>query len=197
MAFLGSTINDEYEGMYFILGPIVLVFGILFLLTALFSKTAAESTQARYLGLIMIFGSIVGIAGVFSGEIGGMVSLGGSIFVFLVFLIWPCFCLQGGRTTRSKIIGVASAHDSISIPEISKITQIEESIVRDTIYDAIGKHQLSGKMSGDTFMRSGPAPSYTSTTKEREVVKVFVICPYCGSKTEQGLSKCQNCQADL
>ena len=199
MAFLGSTINDEYEGMYFIMGPIVLVLGILFLLTALFSKNASESKQARYLGIIMIFGSLVGIVGVFSGEIGGMVSLGGSIFVVLVFLLWPCFCLQGGKNIRSKIIGVASAHDSISLSEISKITEIEESIVRDTIYDAIGKHQLLGKMSGDIFTRSGPAVTTgsTGTTKEREVVKVLVICPYCGAKTEQGVGKCQNCQADL
>ncbi|MBN2230041.1 MAG: hypothetical protein JW779_10685 [Candidatus Thorarchaeota archaeon] len=200
MAFLGSTINDEYEGMYFIMGPIILVLGILFLLTALFSKEAAESTQARYLAIIMIFGSIIGIVGVFSGEIGGMISLGGSIFVFLVFLLWPCFCLQGGKNIRSKIIGVASAHDSISISEICKITGLDEPLVRDTIYDAIGRHQLSGKMTGDTFIRSGPsATAYTSssTTKEREVVKVLVICPYCGAKTEQGIGKCQNCQADL
>lgn len=27
--------------------------------------------------------------------------------------------------------------------------------------------------------------------------KVFVICPYCGAKTEQGIMKCQNCGADL
>lgn len=28
-------------------------------------------------------------------------------------------------------------------------------------------------------------------------VKVLVICPYCGAKTEQGIMKCQNCGADL
>ena len=28
-------------------------------------------------------------------------------------------------------------------------------------------------------------------------VKVLIICPYCGAKTEQGLLKCQNCKADL
>lgn len=27
--------------------------------------------------------------------------------------------------------------------------------------------------------------------------KVLVICPYCGSKTEQGITKCQKCGADL
>ena len=36
---------------------------------------------------------------------------------------------------------------------------------------------------------------------EKELVsidaKVFVICPYCGAKTEQGITKCQKCGADL
>ncbi len=27
--------------------------------------------------------------------------------------------------------------------------------------------------------------------------KVLIICPYCGSKTEQGITKCQKCGADL
>ncbi|TFG30891.1 hypothetical protein EU527_13800 [Candidatus Thorarchaeota archaeon] len=199
MAFLGTYINDEYEEMYFVMGPVVLIFGILFLLTALFSKDSAESKQASYLGIIMIFGSIIGISGIFAGEIGGMVSLGGSIFIILVFVLWPCFCLQGGKSMRSRIIGVASAYDSITISEISRITGIEESTVTNIIYDAIGKHQLSGKMSGNTFVRIGTTTYVTSagTTKEREVVKVLVICPYCGAKTEQGIGKCQNCQADL
>lgn len=36
--------------------------------------------------------------------------------------------------------------------------------------------------------------------RERERIvteRVLVICPFCGAKTEQGLTKCQNCQADL
>ena len=67
---------------------------------------------------------------------------------------------------------------------------------------AIGKGRLKGHMEGDVFVRDSgvSATHYTTpstTTREREVVKVLVICPYCGAKTEQGLSKCQNCQADL
>ncbi|TFG31274.1 hypothetical protein EU527_12845 [Candidatus Thorarchaeota archaeon] len=199
MAFFGSTINDEWEEMYAITGPIILVVGVLFLLTAIFSKNVSESTQAKYLGIIMIFGSILAIVGIFGGEMAGLISIGGSIFIVLVFLIWPCICLQGGKSIRSKIIGVANAHERITISEISKITGLDEPLVRDTIYDAIGQRQLSGNMTGDTFVRSGPSSTaYTSSmTREREVVKVLVICPYCGAKTEQGVGKCQNCQADL
>lgn len=29
------------------------------------------------------------------------------------------------------------------------------------------------------------------------VDRVFIICPYCGSKTEQGITRCQNCGAEL
>ncbi len=38
-----------------------------------------------------------------------------------------------------------------------------------------------------------PAPFATNT----QAMKVLVICPYCGAKTEQGIDKCQNCRADL
>lgn len=198
MAFLGSTINDEWEGMYAITGPIILIFGILLLLTSLFSKGAAESTQAKILSTILILGSILGITGVFIGDLGGMISLGGVVFVVITFLVWPCLCYQGQRGISSQVIGVACAHDSISISEISKITGHNEKIVREVIYDAIGMHRLNGKMEGDTFVQtSPPTHSTATTTREREVVKVLVICPYCGAKTEQGLSKCSNCQADL
>ncbi|MCK4566900.1 MAG: hypothetical protein KAU48_06290 [Candidatus Thorarchaeota archaeon] len=37
----------------------------------------------------------------------------------------------------------------------------------------------------------------TQSTTDTQVIKVLVICPYCGAKTEQGIGKCQNCQADL
>ena len=35
-------------------------------------------------------------------------------------------------------------------------------------------------------------------SKERIITeRVLVICSYCGSKTEQGITKCQKCGADL
>ena len=83
---------------------------------------------------------------------------------------------------------MVSAHDNISIDEISKITGCSENITREIVYDAIGKRELHGGMEGDTFIRSAPsAPAYeapSATTKEREAVKVLVICSYCGAKTE-------------
>ncbi|MBE0526629.1 MAG: hypothetical protein IH631_06775 [Candidatus Thorarchaeota archaeon] len=43
------------------------------------------------------------------------------------------------------------------------------------------------------------APPSTTTIREREIVRdrVLVICPYCGSKNEQGITTCANCDAEL
>ena len=85
--------------------------------------------------------------------------------------------------------------------ELSSRTGASVKLTSEIVYDAIGKGRLSGHMEGDTFVRSASTgttySTTTSTTKEREIVKVLVICPYCGAKTEQGIGKCQNCQADL
>jgi L-asparagine transporter-like permease len=35
------------------------------------------------------------------------------------------------------------------------------------------------------------------TTRIVERETVLVVCPYCGNKNQQGLSKCQNCDGDL
>ena len=43
------------------------------------------------------------------------------------------------------------------------------------------------------------APPSTTTIREREIVRdrVLVICPYCGTKNEQGIIECSNCDAKL
>ena len=48
-------------------------------------------------------------------------------------------------------------------------------------------------------MRSSSPGAGEERVKEREVVseRFLVICPFCGSKNEQGTTKCQNCGADL
>lgn len=199
MLFLGDF--TDVEGMYMIMGPVLMVLGILFLVTGNFSKGAADTNQGRILGIIMMLGGFLGISGIFVPGMGSIVSIAGSMFIILIFLIWPCLCCQSQKDLSSQVIGVASSHDKISIGEISGITGLDSKIVRESLYDAIGTGRLRGKIEGDTFVRTAPttttyaAPS--STTREREIVKVLVICPYCGAKTEQGIGKCSNCQADL
>ncbi|TFH07763.1 MAG: hypothetical protein E4H14_07785 [Candidatus Thorarchaeota archaeon] len=199
MTFVGGAIFETE--MYLIMGPIVLIFGIIFLISGMFSKGVAETNQAKILAAIMIFGSLLGIIGLPLDGDGQIISIAGSVFLILIFLVWPCLCCQGQKDTSSQVIGVASAHDSISIGEISGITGCDEKMVREAIYDAIGKGRLRGKMQGDTFIRAAATTTTysapTTTTREREIVTVLVICPFCGAKTEQGIGKCQNCQAAL
>ena len=51
----------------------------------------------------------------------------------------------------------------------------------------------------DHYRAPPPQPAPTGTVREREIVRdrVLVICPYCGSKNEQGVLTCHNCDADL
>lgn len=39
--------------------------------------------------------------------------------------------------------------------------------------------------------------THGSTTGREVITRVLVVCPYCGSKNEQGFTKCQNCSADI
>ena len=75
--------------------------------------------------------------------------------------------------------------------EIGKATGVSPEKTRNIIYEGIASGDLSGTIEGDTFSRGQPTATTTETTK------VLVICPYCGAKTEQGLTKCQKCGADI
>ena len=50
-----------------------------------------------------------------------------------------------------------------------------------------------------TYTPPPTAPARPGTVREREIVRdrVLVICPYCGSKNEQGVLNCNNCDAQL
>ena len=197
-----AVVGANEDWLFGLVGAALVFIGLVFVVTGFTSKSITETREAKGLSILMIAGCVVAILGLTSLDTfgGGAVAIG-AILVIFSFVMWPCFCCQGGKNVRSQIVGVVSAHDSISIDEISKITGYSEGTIRKTVYDAIGKRELHGRMEGDTFHRSAPsAPAYkapSTTTKEREVVKVLVICPYCGAKTEQGISKCQNCKADL
>ncbi|MFW9847587.1 MAG: hypothetical protein ACFFF4_00500 [Candidatus Thorarchaeota archaeon] len=197
LLFRGITASSD-SPMFGIMGFLLIIGGVIFLITGYITPSVAQSKEGVILAYIMIFASIIAIIGSFDISALWPLTLGGAGLIGVTFLAWPCFCCQGSQKNRAKIIGVASAHDSITLHEISQRTGLSVEVVRDTIYDALGKGELVGKMEGPTFIRGRPTTTtHTDTTREREVVKVLVICPYCGAKTEQGLSKCQNCGADL
>ena len=184
---------------------VAIILGIILLISGFITPIVSESKTGMGLGILILLGSILSILGVISvnimDEIGMPLYFGGLVLAAIVFLAWPCVCCQSSKAVRSQIIGVASAHDTITITELSNISGATVKLTSEIVYDAIGKRELSGRMEGGTFVRSAPSTtSYvapSTTTREREIVKVLVICPYCGAKTEQGIGKCQNCQADL
>jgi len=195
---------DLFDGIMTIAGSVILFVGIILLISGQVWSSAAQAKEVKFLSYFIIIGSIITMVSAVVGIVGGfgMVPLliGGAVMILLGFLMWPCICCQSEKTNKSKVVGVAASHGSITITEISQISGLSSDVVRTILYDAIGKREISGRMDGDTFKRSTPgAPTAVthSTTTEREIVKVLVICPYCGAKTEQGLTKCQNCKADL
>jgi len=192
------------EISFAVFGFVLIFGGVLLLISGFLTPAVSQSKTGSILAVLMIVGSIIAAIGGLSmfilDEISVPLFFGGIVLANLACLAWPCICCQGSRDIRAQIIGVASAHDKITIAELSSISGATVKATSQIVYDAIGKRQLSGRMEGDTFVRSAPSTttySAPTTTREREIVKVIVICPYCGAKTEQGIGKCQNCQADL
>jgi hypothetical protein len=195
---------SDGEGFMLFTGIAFVVIGIFLLISGITTPAVSQSKTGMLIAVVLLLGGIIATTGIpliWASDYSMPVLIGGMALIILPCLCWPCVCVQGSRAIRSQIIGVASAHERITISELSRISGATIKATSEIVYDAIGKRELSGRMEGDTFVRSAPtsttyaAPS--STTKEREIVKVLVICPYCGAKTEQGIGKCQNCQADL
>ena len=42
-----------------------------------------------------------------------------------------------------------------------------------------------------------PIPTVTGDTRVVERERVLVVCPYCGTNNDQGISKCTNCDGEL
>ena len=183
----------------FMMGGPVMIVGILLLISGFITPVVSESKNGLGIGVILTIGAIVMIIGAIGWDFVMVIS--GLAISMLMAIAWPCICCQGSKAIKSQVVGVASAHERISMTELSTKTGASVKLTSEIVYDAIGKGQLSGRMEGDTFVRSVPSGTTysapTSATREREIVKVLVICPYCGAKTEQGIGKCQNCQADL
>ena len=183
-----------------ILGVVLIFLGFIVLVTGYTTPSVAQGKEGVGLSYIMIIASLLIILGTFDfNALWILMLIGGGLLALSFLILWPCMCCTGKSKNRDKIIGIANAHDNISMYDLSQKSGISVNVVRDIVYDAIGKGQLIGKMEGEFFVRGRPvSTSYTpTTTKEREIVKVLVVCPFCGAKNEQGTPKCHNCQASL
>ena len=149
------------------------------------------------LGIFTLVGGIITII-MSDGE---QVALEAAFFVaspvFFV-LAFVAFRRRRAVSIETKVVGIARGHARVTMEELSQLAKLPVDKVRNALYSAIASGMIQGTIEGNTFVRSAPAAAMSGTsTREREVVKVLVVCPFCGAKTEQGLAKCQNCQADL
>ncbi len=196
------ALSQESDSPFLVIMGLVVVFvGVLLMITGYITPTVAQSREGTGLAYLMLAASVIVIIGLFDIVALWMFPLIGGGLIFLSCIMWPCFCSSGKSKNRDKIIGVVNAHDSITMYDLSQRTGLSVDVVRDVIYNALSKGQLFGKMEGDTFVRGRPtaiSPSAPgTTTKEREIIKVLVVCPFCGAKNEQGTPKCHNCSASL
>jgi len=146
------------------------------------------------LGLVMLAG---GITTMIMSE-GEMWGVGIAIFVISLVFFILAFRRRAEISTATRVVGIARGHTRITMEELSEMARLPVDKVKNALYSGIASGMIHGTIEGNTFVRSAPEAAMSSiSTREREVVKVLVVCPYCGAKTEQGLSKCQNCQADL
>ncbi len=140
--------------------------------------------------LFFLGGGFLVAAGLMGGW--GLITSGiGAVILFIgLFLIYLQFRIA---SRWNKVVGVVKSHESITIQEAGGKSRVSPDKVRDIVYQAIASGDLSGTMESDTFSRTkiGGATSVTDSAK------VLVLCPYCGAKTEQGLSNCQKCGADI
>ncbi len=133
-----------------------------------------------------------------------MTNFVGVIIAIIIILIGIVIMVTKTRSVNNwnKVVGLAKTQDKFTMREMSAQSGVSEDKIVPILVEAIVANELEGSIEGETFTKGTPRPSVTpigseSTTKEREVVKVLVICPYCGAKTEQGLAKCQKCGADI
>ncbi len=193
---LGQTSDSP---IFAILGIFLIFLGFVALLTGYTTPSVSRSKEGVALSYILIIGSILIMIGVLDFDaLWILMLLGGGLLGATFIICWPCVCCTGKSKNRDKVIGVANAHDNISMAELSQRTGMSIDVVRDIVYDALGKNQLVGKMEGEFFVRGRPVTTtYTPAPMEREIVKVLVVCPFCGAKNEQGTPRCHNCQAAL
>jgi ABC-type antimicrobial peptide transport system permease subunit len=151
---LFAVVGTEFDDTVSMAGAGIIFIGFIFLVTGFTNKSVTETKEAKGLSILMILGCILAIIGLGTIETFGFMAMSiGGILVILSFIMWPCFCCQGGKNIQSQIVGVVSAHDNISINEVSKITGHSEDTIRKTVYDAIGKRILHGRMEGDIFLQ--------------------------------------------
>lgn len=115
----------------------------------------------------------------------------GAVMAFIGVI---CLYFQFSKVGKwNSLVRYANAQGEITMQEAGEKVGVSAKKAKEIVYEAVSLGELSGTISGDTFTRGTPAV----ITRVSETKLVLVVCPYCGAKTEQGLPRCQGCNASL
>ncbi|TFF91226.1 hypothetical protein EU545_04985, partial [Candidatus Thorarchaeota archaeon] len=135
LAIIAGVVSVTFSGedgfVFMIFGVVTLIFGVILLISGYLTPTVAESKTGRGLAVFLIISSVLILGGAIAisleiWSVGPMAYIAGFAMTVFIFFAWPCICCQGSKGVRSQVIGVASAHDSISMAELSRVTGVDE-----------------------------------------------------------------------
>jgi ribosomal protein L40E len=126
-----------------------------------------------------------------------MTNFVGVIIAIVVILIGIVIMVSRIRSVKkwNRVIALAKAQNEFTMKEMSIKSGVPEDKIVPILVEAIVAEELDGSIEGDKFTKGTRRPSVAPIPSE--TAKVLVICPYCGAKTEQGITKCQKCGADI
>ncbi len=121
----------------------------------------------------------------------------GVVVSIAVVLVGIALIVTKNRSVKNwnNVIRLAKSQNTITMKEMSRLSGVPEDKITPILVEAIVSGELEGTVKGDTFTKGTPKSSVATVSSD--TVKVLVICPYCGAKTEQGIAKCQKCGADM
>ncbi|MFW9850573.1 MAG: hypothetical protein ACFFF4_15685, partial [Candidatus Thorarchaeota archaeon] len=105
-----------------------------------------------------------------------------------------CVYFQFSRVSKwNSLVRYANAQGEITMDAAGEKVGVSAKKAKDIIYEAVQTGDLSGTIRGDVFTRGQPA--VIERISEQKLV--LVVCPSCGAKNEQGLTRCQKCDAPI
>ncbi|MHA1863589.1 MAG: hypothetical protein ACTSWA_07455 [Candidatus Thorarchaeota archaeon] len=94
--------------------------------------------------------------------------------------------------------GVTDSGGGMSLTGIGVVAAVFISLIICCVCRSKKKQDPGPPPTMDRYVAPPSQPPVSSTIREREVTtRVLVVCPYCGSKNEQGILSCTNCDAEL
>lgn len=101
-----------------------------------------------------------------------------------------CLYFQFSRVSKwNSLVRYAKAQGEITMEEAAEKVGVSPKRAKDIVYEAVQTGDLTGTIRDNVFTRGQPAV----IERISEQTKVLVVCPFCGAKNEQGMTKCHSC----